>query len=341
METRKLQEVGGGTFTVSIPKEWAQEHGLDAGATIHLYRHLDDSIVVRGTPRDGDVLSTIQVELTDDSTTGVARLVHAGNDVGAQELTLWSEEAVEDDSRRAIRAAVRDVAGATIRGEERDAIRVHFALDPSEVSISQSLDQLRFVALSVHRQGTTALVTGDGDCLDRIREHEAEARRVRDILTRLCNRSLVSFQEIDRLGQTRPAVFEAYQTAMHVYGVAEAGTRIARVVAGHPRSLPDGAAESVRSIADESRQAVTDGVATVTEDGDAREARTVRDAASAVAEDVATLRRRHCHDPASSLDSRATAVELARALDQLEVTVDHASAIADVGLRSRLRPLET
>jgi phosphate uptake regulator len=340
METRKLQEVGGGTFTVSIPKEWAQKHGLDAGATIHLYRHLDDSIVVRGTPRDGNVLSAVQVELGDDSATGVARLVHAANDVGADGLTVQADGTLGEEDRRAIRSAVRDIAGARIRSEERDAIRVDFALDPSEVSISQSLDQLRFVALSVHRQGTTALVTGDGDCLDRIGEHDAEARRVRDILTRLCHRSLVSFQEMDRLGRRRPAVFDAYQTADHLYSVASAGTRIARLVAEHPRPLPDAVAQPVRSIADESRQAVTDALATVLENGDPLDARDVGTATSTVLDEIATLRRRYCHDPESAFDSRAAAVELARALDRLEATVDHASAIADVGLRSRLRPVD-
>jgi len=341
METRKLQEVGGGTFTVSIPKEWAQQHGLDAGATIHLYRHLDDSIVVRGAPRDGDVLSAVQLDLTDQSARAVERLVHAVNDVGAEEFTVRSEESIGDECRQAIRSAARDIAGARIGSEERAIIRVHFGVDPSEVSISQSLDQLRFVALSVHRQATTALVTGDDDCRDQIHEHEAEARRVRDILTRLCNRSLVSFKEIDQLGQTRPAIFDAYQTADHLYAVARVAVRITRLVANHPRPLPDAVGGSVRSVADESRQAVTDALATMMEGDDPYEPRDVGEAASAVADEIATLRRRYCHDPASSLDSRATAVELGRALDHLEVTVDHASAIADVGLRSQLRPLET
>jgi phosphate uptake regulator len=341
METRKLQEVGGGSFTVSIPKKWVEKNGLDAGTTIHLYRHLDGSIIVRGMPQDGDILPAIQIELTDESPPAVARIVQAANDVGVQGLTLRSGETLGGDSRRSVRSAVRDIAGARIRSEEDNTIRVHFALNPSEVSINQSLDQLRFVALSVHRQATTALITGDGECLDRIDEHEAEARRVRNILRRLCNRSLVSFQEMDELGRTRPAIFDACQTANHLFAISGAGARIARLVERHPQALPDTVAESVRSVADESRQAVTDGLATVMESSDAQDAEGVANTASAVGEEIATLRQRHCYESGGPLDSREAAVHLARALDALAETTNHASAIAEVGLRSSLRSVDS
>jgi len=46
METRKLQEVGGGTFTVSIPRAWAENNGFEVGMELQLYTHRDGSILV-------------------------------------------------------------------------------------------------------------------------------------------------------------------------------------------------------------------------------------------------------------------------------------------------------
>jgi phosphate uptake regulator len=44
METRKLQRVGGGSFTVSVPKEWATEHQLEPRTEVHLYTHRDATV---------------------------------------------------------------------------------------------------------------------------------------------------------------------------------------------------------------------------------------------------------------------------------------------------------
>jgi phosphate uptake regulator len=61
METRKLQRVGGGIFTVSVPKEWATEHQLEPGTEVHLYTHRHGSIVQRSSRRDGGTLSCATV----------------------------------------------------------------------------------------------------------------------------------------------------------------------------------------------------------------------------------------------------------------------------------------
>ena len=46
METRKVQLSGGTTYTVSLPKSWAQEHGIDAGSTLSLYPNRDGSLLI-------------------------------------------------------------------------------------------------------------------------------------------------------------------------------------------------------------------------------------------------------------------------------------------------------
>jgi len=59
MEARKVQLTGGSTYTVSIPKGWAGEHGIEAGVQLHLYPHEDGSIEVRADP-SGDGVRDVQ-----------------------------------------------------------------------------------------------------------------------------------------------------------------------------------------------------------------------------------------------------------------------------------------
>lgn len=54
METRKVQLAGGSTYTVSLPKQWAEEHGVEAGAQLLVAPHDDGSLTVRVSDvRDG------------------------------------------------------------------------------------------------------------------------------------------------------------------------------------------------------------------------------------------------------------------------------------------------
>ncbi|MFC6736897.1 AbrB/MazE/SpoVT family DNA-binding domain-containing protein, partial [Halolamina salina] len=65
METRKIQQVGGGTYTVSIPISWAEEHGVEAGETAYLYTHRDGSLIVRWGEREETALGAVDVEAGD------------------------------------------------------------------------------------------------------------------------------------------------------------------------------------------------------------------------------------------------------------------------------------
>ncbi|WP_280535440.1 AbrB/MazE/SpoVT family DNA-binding domain-containing protein [Halopenitus sp. POP-27] len=53
VETRKVQTVGNGTYTVSLPKEWAEAEGVAAGDTVTLHRHTDGILAVQARNRNG------------------------------------------------------------------------------------------------------------------------------------------------------------------------------------------------------------------------------------------------------------------------------------------------
>ena len=65
MQTRKIQQVGGGTYTVSLPKEWATAADIEPGAVVALHSHIDGTLVVQtGVESEADPL-TLSVADTD------------------------------------------------------------------------------------------------------------------------------------------------------------------------------------------------------------------------------------------------------------------------------------
>jgi len=330
METRKLQQVGGGTFTVSVPKAWAVEHGLSAGSEVHIYPHGDGSLVVRGAEHDGESLDAVRIDLEGGQPALVERALRAANAVGFETVTLRSRDGFTDEQRRRARQVTREVVGTTVVAEGRDELTVRTLLDATDVSIRQSVVQLQFVALSIHRAGTEAFVDAGGDARERLTERVGEAHRLSAMVTRHFNRSLVSLGEVDRLGLSRTQLYEYDVAARELSSVADLGASIARL--GERRVEPL-SAEEVNAVerAAEAARTVVDGATSSLLSGDGPSSvYTVldrRDEAMADLEDI------DCR----LVDGSPATHALTRFVDDLVRTLDHGEAIAETALRVALR----
>lgn len=329
METRKLQRVGGGTFTVSIPKSWAEDHGLKAGSTIHLYTHRDGSIIVRGSVKDGDALSScsIRIEGTDPSL--LTRSLSAAHIVGFDTVVLVPASAFSSEQCQAARDLVQDLVGATIITETQENITVKNLLSPSDVSLRQSVVQLHFVVLSIHREATVAFIDADSGAHERISERSSEATRLFKMVARHFNRALISLKEVDRLGTNRPEIFDYYTTARELERIARQSESIARQasrlteeISETERALFEEAAELARGVIEDAGTIVLDPSGNMT-------AHAVMDECDTVSGTIGARERSISRDSAGP--------EVIRALSELGKTVDNASMIAEVAVQQELR----
>lgn len=338
METRKLQRVGGGTYTVSIPKGWAVEHGLEAGSEVHLYAHTDGSIVVRSSEKDGEELGTIGVDVDDGDPESVSRPLRAAHAVGYESVTLRPHESFTDGQRRAARRTKRHLVGTEIVVEDEDEITLRNLLDATDVSVRQSVVQLQFVACSAHRQATAAFDDEEGVDLERLRERAEEADRLFEMITRHFNRSQISMEEVDRLGVSRPALFDYYATARELARIVDLGVKIASAVNGFSGSLGESPVADLEAAADASVELVEEAATAVLEGSDVDTAHEVLDGRDEVIEALEAIDQSTFEDSNTPFDGTPNDVRtMTRTLDALALTADHAGVIADVAIRSAIR----
>ncbi|SDX90191.1 AbrB/MazE/SpoVT family DNA-binding domain-containing protein [Halopenitus persicus] len=132
METRKVQTVGNGTYTVSLPKEWAEAEGVAAGDTVTLHRHTDGILAIQArnasendgrdetvdrdadgdgsgtTDRSGPAVRT--AALDPRSLAGTLRAAYAA---GVRTVELDHEEPLDVECRRAIESVLRRRIGTS------------------------------------------------------------------------------------------------------------------------------------------------------------------------------------------------------------------------------------
>ena len=333
METRKLQEVGGGTFTVSIPKGWATSHGFEVGMELRLYTHRDGSILIRSSDADVDRLDDATVDIDGGGPEAVTRAVRTAHAVGFETIRLRRADGFSEAERKAVQATVRDLVGVNILGKSDTAIRVGHLLDTSSVSVCQSIVQLRYVVVSLLRDATESFVAAS-DTHSRIRDRAGEARRSVEMVTRHFSRSLVSHAELDALGVSRPELFSYYAVADRLATVAEQAVEIATTGAKLSEPLADEVAADVCAVADDVAGAVDDAVTAVL-DGDVTKARRARGRCDDADEGIEAVERRLYDESISG--SVPAAVALSNALSHLQRAADNGRDMADIAARTAVR----
>jgi phosphate uptake regulator len=328
METRKIQKVGSGTFTVSLPKEWAESEGITTGTVVNLHTHLDGLLVVQTQEHEDATSEQVTLHVDHDDAEGLEQVVRAAYAAGTRTVTLEAADAFTTEQRQRVGAVVRSLVGVTVVEETDARMTIRTLLDPNEVSIRQSVRQLLFLTLSMHRDATAAL-TDDG-VTGAFTDRDDQADRTYAMVERHFSRGLARLDEVDALGLARPQLFELYVTARELERVADHAERIADVAATADAESSSTVASEIAATAETARGAVEDAVSVVVDGSGVETATAALDARDRVREDVASLDRRLFE--AESADYRLT-----HALDSVRRTAEHAGNIAETGLQTAIR----
>ncbi|MFW5959406.1 MAG: PhoU domain-containing protein [Natronomonas sp.] len=330
METRKIQKVGGGTYSISIPIQWAREHNIEAAGTVYLYTHHDGSLVVRWNERDQGELAATQIKLDDADPRVAERMLNAAYIAGFEQITLRPPDGLTPTQRRAINSCTHQLTGVEISEETDRQITIQYLLDASDVSIRQSLLQLQFITLSMH-EAATAFVAGETEESDHIINRHGEANRIFRLITRHFNRALLELSELDQLGVTRPRFFEYYFTASHLERIADHAVKIVRCTQRTDHAISEELQDELRTISVDTRQVIEDASDSVINDTSEDLAHSALDRCEEVIRETRSLDQ-------TLLDrTPEDTYVLTRVLDSLIRTAKYGGNIAELRLRSSLR----
>jgi len=329
METRKVQQVGGGTYTVSLPREWADDCGVEAGAPVYLYTHLDGSLVVRRRERDDSDLASTTTTVEGASPAVAGRQLRAAYTAGFERITLTAADEFTSEQRRVIGETARSFTGAEVAAESDDRITVRVLLDADDISIQQSVLQLRFNAVSMQEAAVGMLADADADAAQ-VERRDDQVDRVFALIARHFNRSQSDLEEIDKLGIDRRTLFRYYSVARQLERVADHAVEVARVADGVDDSLPPALVDDVVALAADARQLVADASDVVVNGSGTDRANATLDERDRVVERGRELAR------SVDEESPEVASPLTRTLHSITRTAEIAGNVAEVALAGAL-----
>lgn len=328
MESRKIQKVGGGTYTVSLPKEWAEAENCTAGTVVDLHSHIDGVLVIQTPEAEAETHDCITIEIESKQIGEIEQFVRAAYVAGVQSITLRFIDGYSNEQIRDIRRVKEKLTGVTISEASENLVRILILIDAEEVSITQSVRQLQFVSLSMHRDAIATV----SDELNGTRwdDRDNQADRLYAVIDRHFERGLARLDEIDALGLDRSELFGLWMAARELERVADHAERIGTTAGELTETPPQGLSTDLDTLSTDALDIVEKAVSVVVEDASANTAKQALVDYQTFHERVTAVERELFQQP--DADYR-----LVQILDSLRRTGAHGSNIAEIGLRIAIR----
>ncbi|SDD54042.1 phosphate uptake regulator PhoU [Natrinema hispanicum] len=332
METRKVQLSGGTTYTISLPKSWAQEHGIEAGSVLSLHPNQDASLLVEamGGRTSADRSTTIDVSTDSDNT--IRQRIRAVHAVGYDSVTLVDTTGHPDDRRKLVDRTLTELSGFELLETTDTRIRLTNLIDAENVDVRKSTLRLRLVMLAMHRDAVTAVVDGNEDLARRVIERDSEADKLFAMITRHFRRSLTDLHEVEKLDWSRDELFEYYYAARQFERIADHAEKIAKFAFEPAATIPPAYATRLSELATASRQVVDEAADAILTDASVAAANGALDKRDRLLDRLEDFDRDlYDHDVPNE------AYVLGLLLDSLRRTVRYGANVAEIALQQVTR----
>lgn len=203
VESRKVQKVGTSTLSVSLPKEWAERHGIEKGSILMFEDMRDGSLRIApsqvGGGRLKEALYVINSDLAVDR--GMLGRIVVGNYViGRNHLVIKSKTRIKSEHIREVRESVNKLMGLGIMLETPDTIELQCSIDASRFPMETVIKRLYTIGATMQKEAIDALVQRDPRLAEDARGREDEADMVYWLALRLLLTAQVDSQVAEQIG---------------------------------------------------------------------------------------------------------------------------------------------
>jgi len=325
METRKIQSTGGSSCTVSLPREWTEEHDIGGGSVVGLHTP-GETVVI--TPERDESATAERVRIAGLEEGRVSRALVTLYVCGYDEILLEGED-VAAERRASIQQVINRLTGLQVVDETADTIRVRNLLDHGEMSTPEVVDRMHTVASLMLENAVAAALDDDEVAAADVLDREEDINRMYAMVLRWFRRCMRDPAANERSPLALETHFDFHACAKQLERIADHAARVADL-AGDVAPVPTTTAGSITELRAEA-QAVTDRAMEAFLCESADEA---TELANAVMDDVETV-----DEKAGAISNRLQDPEVARSgtvalvVDSVSSTAEYGGSIAESALQ--------
>ena len=215
MELRKIQEMGGGTAMVSLPKRWVERNRLKKGSVVAMEPLPNNYLVIYPSGQEAPETKervigypAKHIELLINEITGAYL-------TGCNVIRIRGKQRVTIGDQAEIKKAIRNLVGLEIVEEDASSITAQFLLEPTTLSPEKIFRRMHRIAQGMHRDAIHSLVEEDGLLAKTVTERDEEIDRLYFLMVRLLRTAAQDLQLSSKYGLT-PVDCLDYRVAANV-----------------------------------------------------------------------------------------------------------------------------
>ena len=179
METRKVQQTGGSSFIVSLPKEWIEKHEIKPKDSLGIITQPDGNLLI--TPQISSEkfikIKKIDVDEIKDYNF-LFRLLIGAYIIGYSIIELESSKKFEPFIRDCVNKFREIAIGPEIVEESNNYILIKDLLNPKEMPFDKTIRRMYILVESMHEDAIEALKIGDKDLAEKVIERDNDIDRL-------------------------------------------------------------------------------------------------------------------------------------------------------------------
>lgn len=225
METRKVQQTGGSTYIISLPKQWAEKVGITPGVRVGVQPQPNGKLLI--SPEiDSKPLRRKSMDITNITGNALERAFIATYLAGYDIIEFTSQK-IMADQKKILRAVCHKLIGPEIVEESSTFVLIQDLLNPNELSIKKAVQRMGLIANSMFNDSIAAVDNCDADLAVDVMERDDEVDRLYMVISKqfksiMCGTGFVDTTEssIEEYHDLRMAAAPIERIADHAHRIA-------------------------------------------------------------------------------------------------------------------------
>jgi len=183
-DLRKIQEMGGGTALISLPKSWVKRNNLKKGSVVSIESTSDRLII---SPHSSEQREPKEITLAypPKHLHSLLNEITAAYLLGYDMIRIVGKDRVSYSDRNTIKNTMKFLMGLEIVEEDAYTITIQFLLEPSNIHPDKLFMRMHAITSGMHKDLLTACMENNAKLLKDVRGRDDEVDRLYFLLVRI------------------------------------------------------------------------------------------------------------------------------------------------------------
>lgn len=230
MEYRKIQKIGGSSYSVTLPREWVKKNNLKEGSIVFLHENEKNEIVIRKEKEELSDRSEYILKVDEDTEPEYFfRKIISVYLSGARIIIIVSDKVINENIRRIVEKAKDLLMGVEVIEDSGNRIFIQDLSDITDLSMEKMLSRLFLMGNSMIKDAERSLFEGNTELAKDVIERDLHIDRIYLLISKQFYFMLKKPDFLSEAGIDLSKAFNIRTVAKYVERICDHAEKIASI----------------------------------------------------------------------------------------------------------------